>query len=108
MNIAETLRSLMGQYKEKNSLSEKQIDLLTKIVYRNCSKNENDEFDENKYNETLDKLNKLLSCRMNMSETDFLRSLTNQLIQKRKLSNKQMEVIEKKMYRYRKQISELK
>ena len=105
---AETLRSLMGQYKEKNSLSEKQIDLLTKIVYRNCSKNENDEFDENKYNETLDKLNKLLSCRMNMSETDFLRSLTNQLIQKRKLSNKQMEVIEKKMYRYRKQISELK
>ena len=105
---AETLRSLMGQYKEKNSLSEKQIDLLTKIVYRNCSKNENDEFDENKYNETLDKLNKLLSCRMHMRETDFLRSLTNQLIQKRKLSNKQMEVIEKKMYRYRKQISELK
>ena len=45
---------------------------------------------------------------MHMSETDFLRSLANQLIQKRKLSNKQMEVIEKKMYRYRKQISELK
>ena len=102
---AETLRSLMGQYEMKNSLSEKQVELLTKIVYRNCTKKE--EFDENKYNETLEKINKLLRCRMNNYENDFIRSLFDQLIQRRKLSDKQMEILEKKMYRYRRQISEL-
>lgn len=102
---AETLRSLMGQYEMKNSLSEKQMELLTKIVYRNCTKKE--EFDENKYNETLEKINKLLRCRMNNYENDFIRSLFDQLIQRRKLSDKQMEILEKKMYRYRRQISEL-
>lgn len=102
---AETLRSLMGQYEMKNSLSEKQMELLAKIVYRNCAKKE--EFDENKYNETLEKINKLLRCRMNNYENDFIRSLFNQLIQRRKLSDKQMEILEKKMYRYRNQISKL-
>ena len=102
---AETLRSLMGQYEMKNSLSEKQMELLAKIVYRNCTKKE--EFDENKYNETLEKINKLLRCRMNNYENDFIRSLFDQLIQRRKLSDKQMEILEKKMYRYRRQISEL-
>ena len=102
---AETLRSLMGQYEMKNSLSEKQMELLAKIVYRNCTKKE--EFDENKYNETLEKINKLLRCRMSNYENDFIRSLFDQLIQRRKLSDKQMEILEKKMYRYRKQISEL-
>ena len=44
---------------------------------------------------------------MSNYENDFIRSLFDQLIQRRKLSNKQMEILEKKMYRYRKQISEL-
>ena len=44
---------------------------------------------------------------MNNYENDFIRSLFDQLIQRRKLSDKQMEILEKKMYRYRRQISEL-
>lgn len=98
------LNNLYDYYSRNKYLTVKQLELLNKLVNRLI---ESKSMDEEKYIETMSKLRRLSQCKTRCDEKDFIYSLMNQLESNKNLSDKQLEIIDKKMYRYREQLKNI-
>ena len=103
-NDSHILRSIYGYYNNKGYITRNQLQLAKKLIKKAC---ETTTEDNEKYEELLNKLNKLVECRMISTEKNLICSFKQQLIRNKRLSERQIEIIEKKMYKYRKQIKDI-